>query len=214
MIKISSGLQYSYTNSSLFWSCCGLNGLGSFPNLHFVSLFSRILGIFPRVPITTDITVTFMSHNFFNSLARSEYLFDFSLSFIFTLGSAESSFYSCKLKVGLIFGLVSSDPFVFQSSGIFCAFYLLRSIPICVYTICQNDQILISCIVLSVDHLSYLDVRIFYNFCVSLQLIIILLLANISHNRYWWSFTGIWVTASLLRSPELFSVFLPIFTIL
>ena len=26
----------------------------------------------------------------------------------------------------------------------------------------------------------------------------------------WWSFTGVWVTASLLKSPELFSVFWPI----
>ena len=38
----------------------------------------------PRAPITNGITVTFMFHCFFNSLARSRYLLLFSLSFNFT----------------------------------------------------------------------------------------------------------------------------------
>ena len=37
----------------------------------------------PRTPITIDIIITFMLHSFFNSLARSRYLFFFSLSFNF-----------------------------------------------------------------------------------------------------------------------------------
>ena len=41
-----------------------------------------------RAPITVGIAVTFMFHSFFNSLARSRYLFLFSLSFNFTLYSA------------------------------------------------------------------------------------------------------------------------------
>ena len=32
---------------------------------------------------------------------------------------------------------------------------------------------------------------------------------SFSHQRNWWSFTGVWVTASLLKSPGLFSVFWP-----
>ena len=39
-------------------------------------------------PITIGITVTFMFHSFFNSLARSRYLFFFSLSFSFSQWSA------------------------------------------------------------------------------------------------------------------------------
>ena len=39
-------------------------------------------------PITIDIIVTFMFHSFFNSLARSRYLFFCSFSFSFTLWSA------------------------------------------------------------------------------------------------------------------------------
>ena len=41
-----------------------------------------------RPPITIDIIITFMFHNFFNSQARSRYLSFFSLSLNFTLWSA------------------------------------------------------------------------------------------------------------------------------
>ena len=43
--------------------------------------YTSLLVTVPRAPITLGITVTFMFHNFFNSLARSRYLFFFSLSF-------------------------------------------------------------------------------------------------------------------------------------
>ena len=49
----------------------------------------------PRAPITIDITVTFMFHSFFTSLARSRYWSFFLLSFNFTLWStrrAKSTF--------------------------------------------------------------------------------------------------------------------------
>ena len=46
------------------------------------------LATLPRAPIRIGITVTFMFHSFFNSLARSKYLSFFSLSFNFTLWSA------------------------------------------------------------------------------------------------------------------------------
>ena len=61
-----------------------------FTCLHFsksLSSFTNPLVIVLRAPITIDITVTFMFHSFFNSLARSRYLF-VSLSFNFTLWSA------------------------------------------------------------------------------------------------------------------------------
>ena len=44
-----------------------------------------------RAPTTTGINVTFMFHNFFYSLARSEYLSFFPVSFTFTLLSAGTS---------------------------------------------------------------------------------------------------------------------------
>ena len=55
------------------------------------SPFINPLVIVPRAPITIDINITFMFHSFFNSFARSRYLSFFSLSFNFTLWSAETT---------------------------------------------------------------------------------------------------------------------------
>ena len=50
--------------------------------------FNNPLVIVPKAPITIGTIVTFMFHSFFNSLARSKYLFFSSLSFRFILWSA------------------------------------------------------------------------------------------------------------------------------
>ena len=50
--------------------------------------FNNPLVTVPKAPITIGTIVTFMFHNFFNSLARSRYLSFFSLSFSFILWSA------------------------------------------------------------------------------------------------------------------------------
>ena len=52
------------------------------------SPFSNPLVTVPKAPITIGIIVTCMFHSFFNSLARSRYLFFFSHSFSFILWSA------------------------------------------------------------------------------------------------------------------------------
>ena len=46
---------------------------------------SKVLETVPWAPITIDVTVTLIFHNFFSSLARSKYLSPFLLSLIFTL---------------------------------------------------------------------------------------------------------------------------------
>ena len=51
----------------------------------------------------------------------------------------------------------------------------------------------------------------FLSFFLSFSSIIIILLASTSIG--WWSFTGVWATVSLLRSPGLFSVFWPNLTV-
>ena len=50
--------------------------------------FTNPLVTVPRAPITLSIIVSFMFHCFFNSLARSRYLYFFSVSFNFSLWSA------------------------------------------------------------------------------------------------------------------------------
>ena len=49
---------------------------------------SKPLKTVPSTPVPSAITVTFMFHNFFSSLAKSKYLSLFSLSLFFTLWSA------------------------------------------------------------------------------------------------------------------------------
>ena len=76
--------------------------------------FTHPLTIVLSTPITTGVTVTFIFHSLFSSLARSWYLFPFSLSFNFTLWSAGAA----KSTIGqvLFLGLVVwprlSDSFV------------------------------------------------------------------------------------------------------
>ena len=56
--------------------------------------FNNPLVSIPKAPITIEIRVTFMFHNFYKTLARSGYLSFFSLSFSFILwsgGKAKSS---------------------------------------------------------------------------------------------------------------------------
>ena len=53
--------------------------------------FNNPLVTVPNAPITNETIVIFMFHNFFNSLARSRYLFFFSLSFRFILWPARTA---------------------------------------------------------------------------------------------------------------------------
>ena len=57
-------------------------------NSNSSSPFNNPLVTAPKAPITIGIIVTFMFHNFFNSLARSIYISFFSLSFSFIQWSA------------------------------------------------------------------------------------------------------------------------------
>ena len=50
------------------------------------SPFTNPLRIVPSAPITIGITITFMFHSYFSSLAKSRYLSFFSLSFNFICG--------------------------------------------------------------------------------------------------------------------------------
>ena len=84
------------------------------------SLFTNPLEIVPSAP--TTISITFMFHSFFSSVARSRCLSLFSLSFNFTLVcwdgkvhySADSLF-CCWLSLTLIVWPKSNDPFVSKS---------------------------------------------------------------------------------------------------
>ena len=87
------------------------------------SPLSNPLVTVPKAPITIGIIITCIFHSFFNSLARSRYLFFFSHSFSFILLSAGTTkstisqflFFFCWLLLGLVFWLRFGDPSVYQS---------------------------------------------------------------------------------------------------
>ena len=94
------------------------------------SLSSKAFGTIPSTPITMGITVTFMFHSFLCSLARSKYLSNFLLSFIFTQWLARMA----KSTRQLLFFFLSApgiaiwqglgDPFLSQNPCKFYAFII------------------------------------------------------------------------------------------
>ena len=106
--------------------------------------FTYSLVTVPTAPITIGTVVTFMSHCFITSLARSRYLSIFSLSFIFTLWSAGtvrstiqlvlSLFFFLRLSLGLVVWPRLDDPFVSQNPWEICASHSPGQIMSCAYT--------------------------------------------------------------------------------
>ena len=85
------------------------------------SPFTNPLGIVQSATTTIGLTVTFMFHSFFSSLARSRYLSLFSHSFNFALWFAETAkstirqvLFFCLLSLGLVVWPRLADPFVSQ----------------------------------------------------------------------------------------------------
>ena len=103
-------------NNAVVWvvSSCPLISKSSSP------CFNSLVTV-PSTPITIGITVTFMFHTFFSSQARFWYLSLFSLSFCFTLCSAETAkstirqFFFCCISLGLVIWSRLGDPFVSQN---------------------------------------------------------------------------------------------------
>ena len=105
--------------------------------------FFKPLGTIPSIPTTTSNTVTLMFHSFFSSLARSKYLFLFSLSLIFILWSVGTA-KSTRLQVlffllintrCVIFRLELGDLCVCQNPREFNTSHSLEQILVCTYII-------------------------------------------------------------------------------
>ena len=88
-LQISSGLQDSSQYSDQFQQFHNLDGLSILPLIsNFSNHLSKALETLLSVPVTIGITVTFMFHSLFSSLAGSKYFSLFSLSLNFPLWSA------------------------------------------------------------------------------------------------------------------------------
>ena len=102
--------------------------------------FNNPLVTVPNTPITIITIVTFMFHSFFNSLARSRYLFFFSHSFSFILWSAETVkstilhffFFLITIRSGL---LAEIRWFVCMSKShrSLCVSFSMRGAELCIY---------------------------------------------------------------------------------
>ena len=131
----------------------------------------------PRAPITFGIIVTFMFYSFFTSPKRCRYIFLFTYSFNFTLLPAGTA-------KSIILQVICFLLIIIRSSR-------LAEIrwPVCIQKFQKS-----LCISFS---------RTDSRRCIYYYLLIRGFHISVS----WWSFTGDWVTASLLTSSELFSVF-------
>ena len=112
-------------------------------------LFITSLVTLPSGPVTIGITVIFMFHSFFSSLARSRCLSFFSLSISFTLKSAETAkstvrqvlFFFSWLSRGLVVWPRLGVPFVSQNPREFTASHFLGRILDCASIINSYEQI-------------------------------------------------------------------------
>ena len=96
-MTVSSSLQNSSEYFNRSQQYCGLVSLKSKLNFHFLQFIFQVLRDYSRASTSINITVSFMFHNFFSSLARSRYLSSFS-QFVGTAKSTTLfSFYYLKL---------------------------------------------------------------------------------------------------------------------
>ena len=97
-----------------------LSLISNYPNLVFI-----FLGIISKASTIVGTTVTFIFNKFFNRLARSRYLFSFSLSITqwlaWTVKSSSRQVF--KLKFGLVFWLELGDLFLSHHHREFCVPY-------------------------------------------------------------------------------------------
>ena len=104
---------------------------------------------------------------------------------------------------------------------IYIYIYIIIHIYICVCVcvcvcVCKRESLIVlmwyiytythKCLCLVLTYICFVDFRIFPS-TINIVVIINYSLSVFHISLSWWSFTGVWVTASLLKSPGLFSVF-------
>ena len=173
--------------------------------------FNNPLVTVPNAPITIGTIVNFMFHSFFNSLARSRYLSYFSLSFRFILwsaGTAKSIILQILfllliiMRSGLLAGIRWSVC-ILKSHRSLCESFSRTGAGLCIYHlfVWSNWNFL---------HISQSCFAL-YSFCANLlhSLIMWLIVSSLSPHSVHLLFCCVLVTASLLKSLGLFSVFWP-----
>ena len=200
--------------------------------------FTKHLVTVPRAPITMCITVIFMFHSFFFYFwARSWYLFFFSLSFKSTqwlAGTAKSKIRQSSFSFLMIIrpgrlAEIRWSVYISKSQRRFCVSCFRTDSGLCIYHLFEwsNFNFLHNSQWITLLTQLCPVLHSFYTNLLHL-LIIWLIVSSLSPHYYyyyyyyyyyllirvfhisWWFFTGVWVTASVLKSPGLFTVLCPI----
>ena len=165
--------------------------------------FNSPLVILPNAPITIGRIVTFMFHSFSNSLTRSRYLSFFSLSFSFIPQSRQFGKFSFFLLIIIRNGLLARIRWsvcMLKSHRNLCVAFSRTGVGSCIYHL------------LVWSNFNFLHISQWIPLPTQSCLALLIRFFHISVS--WLSFTGDWVTAILLKSPSLFSVFWPFSIIL
>ena len=144
-----------------------------------LSPFNNPLVIVPKAPITIGTTVTFM----FNS---------FSI-----ILQGRSTYPSFQILSVLFCGQLGHQSRQFCIFTFFMMSGLLAEIR---WSVCMSKYHVSLCVSLP---------RTGAGLCTYHLFVIIIIIGGFLISASWWSFTGVWVTASLLKSSGLFSVFSP-----
>ena len=154
-----------------------------------------------RASITIGITVTFMFNSFFNSLAKSGYLFLFSLSFNFILSSAETAkstirqvLVFCWLLLGLV--VWPRSVCISKSQRSLCVSFSRTDSGLCIYHLFVWSN------------LNFLHNSRWINLPTQLRLVLYFFCANLLHSL------TIWVIVSSLLPNDLHLLFYYVLSIL
>ena len=107
------------------------------------SLWTNPLVTVPSAPVTICITVAFMFHSFFSTLARSRYLSLFFLLSILPCGQStvRQVLFFCRPSQGLVIWPRLGNPLVSQNPKECCLSHFPGRILGCGYAICSYGQI-------------------------------------------------------------------------
>ena len=188
------------------------------------SPFNNPLVPAPKAPIAIGIIVTFMFHILFNSLARSTYLSFFSLSFnLFCDQPGQQNIQFYKFSFTIRSGLLAEIRWsvcMLKSHRSLCVSFSRTGTGLYIYHL----FVWINLNFLHISQWIALPTQpclVLYSFCANLLhslifvIIIIIIHFRVFHTSVsWWFSIGVWVTASLLKSPGLWSILWPLLIML
>ena len=181
------------------------------PTSNSSRLFNNPFVTVPKAPITIGIIVTFMFHSFFSIPKKVPGIYpSFHILSVLFCGHWDSKVYNFASPLSFFFfsliiirsGLLAQMRWfvcMSKSHRSLCASFTGTDAGLCIYHL------------FIWSNFNFLHISQWITFPAPTSRIIIIIIiisCNLLHNSVnWWPFTGVWITASLLRSTSLFSEF-------